>query len=90
MEIVCQFPRIFTPKQMKMLKSPRLCGTYCIISGFLYCEKLFAYERSYREKGLNYKHIRSVATGSTYCHGFIRVFVKNSVLLMMWLQDSVP
>ena len=27
------------------------------VQGFLYCEKLFAYERSYREKGLNYKQI---------------------------------
>lgn len=27
------------------------------VQGFLYCEKLFAYEQSYREKGLNYKQI---------------------------------
>lgn len=27
------------------------------VQGFLYCEKLFAYERSYREKGLSYKQI---------------------------------
>ena len=29
------------------------------VQGFLYCEKLFAYERSYREKGLNHKQIYS-------------------------------
>lgn len=27
------------------------------VQGFLYCEKLFAYEHSYREKGLSYKQI---------------------------------
>lgn len=27
------------------------------VQGFLYCEKLFAYERSYREKGLSHKQI---------------------------------
>ena len=27
------------------------------VQGFLYCEKLFTYERSYREKGLSYKQI---------------------------------
>lgn len=27
------------------------------VQGFLYCEKLFAYERSYREKGWSYKQI---------------------------------
>ena len=27
------------------------------VQGFLYCEKLFSYERSYREKGLSYKQI---------------------------------
>ena len=29
------------------------------VQGFLYCEKLFAYERSYREKGLSHKQIYS-------------------------------
>lgn len=27
------------------------------VQGFLYCEKLFAYERSYNEKGLSHKQI---------------------------------
>lgn len=27
------------------------------VRGFLYCNKLFEYERSYREKGLSYKQI---------------------------------
>lgn len=27
------------------------------VQGFLYCEKLFAYERSYREKGLSHRQI---------------------------------
>ena len=29
------------------------------VQGFLYCEKLFSYERSYREKGLSHKQIYS-------------------------------
>lgn len=33
--------------------------THPAVQGFLYCEKLFAYERSYREKGLSYKQIYS-------------------------------
>lgn len=31
--------------------------TYPAVQGFLYCEKLFAYKRTYREKGLSYKQI---------------------------------
>lgn len=43
------------------------------VQGFLYCEKLFAYERSYREKGLNYKQITHAASKT-----------KNRLLRAFW------
>ena len=43
------------------------------VQGFLYCEKLFAYERSYREKGLSYKQIynRRLKDEKTVIEGFL-------------------
>lgn len=51
------------------------------VRGFLYCEKLFAYERSYREKGLNYKQIytRRLKDEKPVIEGFLA-----------WLKQADP
>ena len=51
------------------------------VQGFLYCEKLFAYERSYREKGLSYKQIytRRLKDEKPVIEGFLA-----------WLKQADP
>lgn len=51
------------------------------VRGFLYCEKLFAYERSYREKGLGYKQIytRRLKDEKPVIEGFLA-----------WLKQADP